>query len=298
LETAKMLAASSTSRASRKSWQFQTPKSEFFGGLVKEIATMSRLYRNLPVIVVVGGIALAAGAASAEGWGSLKGRFTYDGTAPVPTKLNIDKDQAVCGTHDLVDQSIEVGSTGGLANVAVWVRSKVKVNPDFEKTANDKVTLDNHNCHFEPHAIGLRVGQTLTIKNSDPVAHNTKVDGQNLQVNPLIPAGSSVDQSIDAPETLLVPVSCSIHGWMHAVLVVRPNPYFAISDKDGNFEIKDLPAGEWEFQVIHERSGFVTDATVGGQEVKWPKGHVKWTIEDGKTTDLGEMKLGAAQFNK
>ena len=85
---------------------------------------------------------------------------------------------------------------------------------------------------------------------------------------------------------------------MHAWMVVRPNPYFAISDKDGNFEIKDLPVGELEFQVWQERSGYVTDAKIGGQATKWPKGRVKWTIEDGKTTDLGEMKLAAAQFNK
>jgi plastocyanin len=250
------------------------------------------------LLTLMSGIELATGVASAAEWGSIKGRFTYDGTPPVPVKLTIDKDQAVCGGHDLVDQSVEVGPTGGFANVVVWVRSKVKVNPEYEKTAADKVTIDNHNCHFVPHVVGARVGQTLVIKNSDPVAHNTKIDGQNLQINPLIAAGTSSEQAIDAPENLLVPVSCSIHGWMHAQLVVRPNPYFAVSDKDGKFEIKDLPVGEWEFQVIHERSGYVTDANIGGQATTWPKGRVKWTIEDGKTTDLGEIKLSAAQFNK
>lgn len=259
---------------------------------------MSCLYRRLLMLVVAAGFALAASAASAAEWGSLKGRFSYDGVAPVPAKLTIDKDQATCGGHDLVDQSLEVSATGGIANVIVWVRSKVKVDPSFEKTAADKVTLDNKNCHFIPHVVGLRVGQTLVIKNSDPIAHNTKIDGTATQINPLIPAGTSNEQSIDGPETLPAQVSCSIHGWMHAWMVVRPNPYFAISDKNGNFEIKNLPAGEWEFQVWQERAGYVTAATVGGQEVKWPKGHVKWTVEADKTTDLGEMKLGAAQFNK
>ena len=259
---------------------------------------MSRVNRILTALVVVASVALATSAANAAEWGSIKGRFVYDGTAPVPPKLTIDKDQATCGGHDLVDQSLEVGPTGGVANVVVWVRSKVKVNPEFEKTATDKVILDNKNCHFIPHVVGLRVGQTLQIKNSDPIAHNTKIDGLNTQVNPLIPAGTSVDQSIDGPETVPAPVSCSIHGWMRAWMVVRPNPYFAVSDKNGNFEIKDLPAGEWEFQVWQERPGYVTDATVGGQAVKWPKGRVKWTIDADKTTDLGEMTLGAAQFNK
>ena len=47
---------------------------------------------------------------------------------------------------------------------------------------------------------------------------------------------------------------------MSARLVVRPNPYFAVSDAKGNFEIKDLPAGELEFQVWHEHCGYVQKA--------------------------------------
>lgn len=262
--------------------------------------------RSLMALIVVAGLAFAGAAANAAEWGSIKGRFVYDGTAPVQAKLNIDKDQATCGGHDLVDQSLEVAPTGGIANVVVWIAAKtidnkpqkVKVNPGFAKTADAKVELNNKNCHFIPHVVGLRVNQTLVIKNSDPVAHNTKIDGLNTQINPLIPADTSSEQVIDAAENVPAPVSCSIHGWMHAWMVVRPNPYFAISDKDGNFEIKDLPAGELEFQVWQEKSGYVTDASVGGQEVKWPKGHVKWTVEADKTTDVGEMKLGAAQFNK
>ena len=52
--------------------------------------------------------------------------------------------------------------------------------------------------------IGVRVGQTLEIKNSDPVAHNTKIDGINLQVNPLIPAGASDDEVISASLRILL----------------------------------------------------------------------------------------------
>ena len=102
-----------------------------------------------------------------------------------------------------------------------------------------------------------------------------------------------------APRTLPAPVSCSIHGWMRARMVVRPNPYFAISDKDGNFEIKDLPAGELEFQVWQENARLRHRCRRRRPEKsKWPKGRVKWTIEADKTTDLGDMKLEAEQFNK
>ena len=81
---------------------------------------------------------------------------------------------------------------------------------------------------------------------------------------------------------------------MNAKLVIRPNSFFAVSDAKGNFEIKNLPAGEFEFQVWQERAGYITKAEVGGQNVIWPKGHVKWTAPG----DLGAIKLSADQFNK
>ena len=104
--------------------------------------------------------------------------FVFDGTAPAPA--NIDDRQGssdVCGGHDLVDQSLVVATDGGLANVVVWVRSKVKVNPDYAKSADDKGDARQPLLPFRAARLGLRVGQTLVIKNSDPVAHNTKIDG-------------------------------------------------------------------------------------------------------------------------
>jgi plastocyanin len=236
--------------------------------------------------------------APADDWGNLKGRFIYDGKAPDPTKLTIDKDQQICGDKGLVDESLVVDSSGGMANVVLWIRGKAKVHPDYEKSADATVVLDNKGCRFNPHVQGVRVGQTLQIKNSDPVAHNTNIVGRNLQVNPLIPAGSASDQKIEAPENLPANVSCNIHPWMKARVVVRSSPYFAISKKDGSFEIKNLPAGDLEFVVYHERSGFVQDAETKSGKVNWPKGVMKVTIEPGKDTDLGDIKLAAAQFNK
>ena len=119
---------------------------------------------------------------------------------PGSCRLKIDKDLEVCGKHDLEDEGLVVGPSGGIANVVVWLRSKVKVSPKFDATKADKVILDNKNCHFVPHVVGLRTGQTLVIKNDDPVAHNTKIDGLNNQMNPLIPASATSEQAIDVAE--------------------------------------------------------------------------------------------------
>ncbi|HEX4000769.1 MAG TPA: hypothetical protein VHX65_19630 [Pirellulales bacterium] len=230
-------------------------------------------------------------------WGSIKGRFVYDGKVPAPVKIKVPGNinqlgGAFCGKLPLVQEDLVVSASGGIANVVVWVRNKrLKVHPDYKKTAGDTVVLDNSNCHFVPHVVGVRVGQTLAIKNSDPIAHNTKIDGLNTQANPLVPSGQTVNLPILASENLPAPMSCSIHPWMNAWLIARPNPYFAISDQDGNFEIKNMPAGDIEFQFWHERVGYLGDVVVGGQPTKWPKGRMKQTIKPDTTADLGTIKI-------
>ncbi len=249
-------------------------------------------------LISAAAVCCIASSATAAEWGSLKGHFLYAGDAPTAAKIDVTKDQETCGDKNLMNEELVVAKDKSLANVMIWCKSKVKVNPEYEKTAADTVTMDNKGCRFEPHVLGIRVGQTLSLKNSDPVAHNSNVVGKNIQTNPLIPPATTSEVKIEGPETVPALVSCNIHPWMKGRLMVRTNPYFAVSDAKGNFEIKDLPAGEWEFVVYHERSGYVTDASVKGDKATWPKGVVKLTIDGGKTTDLGDIKLGAAQFNK
>lgn len=260
---------------------------------------MRNLIRSAASCVVFALVAFT-GAAHADDWGNLSGRFVYDGKAPAPAALNINKDVEFCGKAPApVDESLVVSDKGGLANVLIWVRTKgVKVNPEYEKTAKDKVILDNSHCRFDPHVVAMRLGQTLEVKNTDPMGHNTKIDfvGNN-GFNQSIAAGETMDPSgITSPETNPINVSCTIHGWMTGKLLVRPDPYFAVSDKDGKFEIKNLPAGtELEFQVWQERPGNLDKAMIDGKPAA--KGRFKYTIKPGNN-DLGEIKLDPKQFAK
>ena len=195
-------------------------------------------------------------------------------------------------------EDLVVDPNGGLANVMIYVRGQPKVHPDYEKTTSDTVVLDNKGCRFDPHVAAVRVGQTLQLKNSDPVVHNVNIVGRNLQANLLLPAGGTSDVKIDVPETHPAMVSCNIHPWMKGRILIKSSPYFAVSGKDGSFEIKNLPAGDLELVVYHERSGYVTDAKLKAGNVTWPKGVLKVTIKPDQDTDLGEIKLPAKQFNK
>ena len=95
-------------------------------------------------------------------------------------------------------------------------------------------------------------GETVTLKSSDPTNHNVNFQLKNLNQNPLIAPGSQMDVMPDSPERTPGPVSCSIHPWMMAYWMVLDHPYFAVTDENGNYEIKNAPAGTQKVVVWQE----------------------------------------------
>lgn len=261
---------------------------------------MANRFACVAFIALVVGV---AGSVQAADWGDLTLQFVLDGKAPAAKPLTVNKDQQVCGKEKLVEESLTVGADGGIANVFVYLRpatgAKVSIHPDLQKLAGTEVVLDNKGCRFEPHVAVLWTSQVLLIKNTDPVGHNTKIDVlENPPVNPIIPAGGSLKQSFKKEERLPASVSCSIHPWMQARLLVRDNPYAAVSDAAGKVTIPKLPAGDWQFQIWHEASGFIQEVKDGaGKSVKWSKGRADFKVKAGGT-DLGVFKVAPKAFSK
>ena len=182
-----------------------------------------------------------------------------------------------------------MGKDKGLANVAIFVRTpKIPVNKQYEKSAGDTIVLDNKDCRFQPHIQKLRVGQTLEVKNSDSVAHNTNLLGRNLQGNPLLAAGATADFKAEGPELIPANVSCNIHPWMRGRVVVTSNPYCDVSKEDGTFEIVNLPAGDLEFQIWQENAGYL-DVKNAGLVPSGGPGRFKVSLEPGKDKDLKDI---------
>ncbi len=260
---------------------------------------MTRFPRLSSAVLVAFGF-LAAGSAHADDWGTIKGRFVLSGDAAAPVELKIDKDVDVCGKHKLVAEELMVGGDKGVANVVVFVRDKgVKVKPEAAAAAaSTKVVLDNKDCRFQPHVTFVQVGQELVVKNSDTIGHNSNIATQkNAPSNNLIPAGGEATVKFTTDEAIPAQVTCNIHPWMKGWLVVRPNPYAAVSAADGSFEIKDVPAGEVELQFWHEKAGYIAEMTIGGKSEKASKGRKKVAVA-ASGTDLGEIGLAPAIFQK
>jgi len=243
---------------------------------------------RLPRAVLASIMFLVAAPAIAEEWGTVKGKFKFKGTPPTPVQLNAN--DPICGNPKLSSEELVVGADGGIANVVVFVRSKdVKVHPDVAAAAKKPVMLDNKGLRFEPHVVAVQTGQELEIQNSDKCGHNSNVTPlKNDPSNNLIPAGGKSTLKFTAEESVPVPVACNVHPWMKAYVVVRGNPYSAVSKPDGSFELTNLPAGELELAFWHEKAGFLKKVTINGKEETLSKGKRQVKVATAGT-DLGDV---------
>ncbi|RIK85229.1 MAG: hypothetical protein DCC67_04210 [Planctomycetota bacterium] len=247
-------------------------------------------------------IAVTTSSVSAAGWGTVKGRFVYKGTAK-PEKITPTKDVEFCGKHDLVDETVAVGKEGGLQNVFVYLYTargkKVDVHESYAAGSEAKV-LDNKGCRFEPHAMTLWTEQPLEIRNSDEgVGHNTngQLLVQNPKFNEQVTSGSPITKKFSKSEPIPTKVACNVHPWMSAFVLIRDNPYMAVSGEDGSFVIENVPAGKQDFVFWHEAKGNLKDLAVGKGKAD-RKGQVSLEVKDGETLDLGEIAVTSAVLGK
>ena len=244
-------------------------------------------------------VASEASSSSAE-WATLRGQFVYDGQPPEPKFLAATKDVEFCGKNQIPDESLVVNqANNGIADIVLYLRKKPsKISSSYDEGADQMVVLDNSLCRFEPYIQFVRTGQELVIGNKDAVGHNTNLGGltSNPAFNQIIPALGSHKVTFDEPERRPVPLSCNIHPWMNGYVVVKDHPYMTKTDRDGNFEIRDLPTGEEiEVQLWHGSGGYIRDVSGANAEIS-RKGRVKLTLDG--DFDLGTVKVDPSNFEK
>jgi len=242
------------------------------------------------------------GLAHSQETGTLKARFVYGGAAPVPEKINVNKDNGFCGLFPLASESLVVDKESkAIKNVVFSVytgRRGSKLDPVERKPKT--VTLSAVSCRFEPHVLCLQAGDTLELVQRDPVGHAANL---SFFINPasigfINPRGPKV-LKIDKAEPGPIPVTCNIHPWMRAYLVVLDHPFVSVSDDQGHIEIKDLPVGnELVFRLFHESlPRAIPELVIDGQNVPVDRNLIRLMIKPGMN-DLGTIVIPAAAFGR
>lgn len=211
--------------------------------------------------------------------GTITGMVKFAGPQPPRKPIEGMAGNAYCNGHcngkPPLEEKWVFGKNGDettFVNVLVYVAKGLegrKFTPP-----KDPAVLDQVGCVYTPRVIGVMIGQTLQIRNSDATLHN--VIG-NLKANKSFNEGMSVQNGIlekvfQNPE-FKADFRCFMHPWMVAYVHVMEHPFFAITGADGTFTLRGLPPGEYEIAARHESSRFEVSPerakiTVGAGETK------------------------------
>jgi plastocyanin len=193
------------------------------------------------------------GSISPAGTGVFRGRVVLDGPRPGRKKVMVVKDVAVCGKIDHVDDRLVVGDGGGIMNAVVSIHG-VKGGRKCDSMGKEFV-LDQRGCAYNPHVLLIPVGEKLKVLNNDGVLHNIHTYST---INPAFNIAQpkvlrELDRKFSAPER--ISVRCDVHGWMSSWVIVVDQPYNAVTDENGNFEIEGVPPGTYTVECWQEELG-------------------------------------------
>ncbi len=221
-------------------------------------------------VVVAGLLMAAARPAVAEDNAVIKGKAIFKGDASKYKRkvINTQKDpnckkllNKKIGSEDVILNKSPVT----IRNVMVYVKEGLGDRKFPAKT--EPFVLDQAGCQYKPHVIALMAGQPLRVRNSDPTNHNIHfLPKVNQQYNFSQPKQDmEKDLKLQVEDTFKV--KCDVHPWMGCYIRVFDHPFYAVTGKDGSFEINGLPPGKYVLEAWHEKFGTQTvtvEVTSGG----------------------------------
>ncbi len=221
---------------------------------------MTQAFRILSTTMAIGVLAVAwslgAGrpvlpglkqaSAGSDATGKIQGRAVFEGTKPTLEPVDLKLADPVCvaaHSEPIYNEDGAVNPNGTLPNVFLYIEDGLK---GTFPSPSEPVILSQEGCIYQPHVLGVMVGQELRVVSTDPTTHNTHFLTQankNWNVSQL-PGGRPLVHRFTRPE-IMVSVSCNKHPWMDAEIGVTANPFFAVTGTDGAFTIAGLPPGTY-----------------------------------------------------
>lgn len=194
------------------------------------------------------GLVLAELPPPTYGEARVAGVVRFEGEAPAMKPIEEARHCA-----DISEEWAVIADDGGLANVLVYLENA----PASSGENREMAVLDQVECRFVPHVVGVQVGQALLATNSDLEFHNVHYAPEH---NPstnfgLETYGKKRTVRFDQPEDQPIGVKCDVHPWMQAYIGVFAHPFFAVTDAAGRYTIEQVPAGQYTLKAWHERFG-------------------------------------------
>jgi len=225
-----------------------------------------RLPKSIFLFAPAALMVLASAVAVAENnEGTIFGTVRLVGPAPSIPMIQPQADLDVCGSEARPTQSLSLGTNQGVRNVIVYLAGYTQAGASHG--TNDAIILDQRGCEFVPRIQIARSGAPLILRNSDPVLHVVRIDsmsstnGQHTLLKAATPyAGfEKIYHLANFREpTLLQVTSGNGQEWMAAYIAVLPHPWAALTDENGRFTLRNVPAGAQKIYAWHEALGVLT----------------------------------------
>jgi hypothetical protein len=198
-------------------------------------------------------------------WGTIYGRITADdATSRYRPELVAKANPGKGIPQGVPAEDLKVNAmTGGVENIFVWMSKRpASIHPDLIEPPTDPVGFGQKGFQFVPHTLVARTGQTISIANADAVVSNVhtyplKNEPVNLHIAPGVMGPQAQKIKLTTAESLPFKVACDFQPWKSAYWLIVDHPYATKTNSEGDFVIPNLPPGEHEFRVWHERKGYI-----------------------------------------
>lgn len=220
----------------------------------------NRMHRQVGLAVA---LSLAVGSSTVLG-GTLKGKATFKGEPERRKVIKMTADPACVaatsgkkvGTEKVIVGKPDDNGVRAIQNVIIYVKSGL--SEEAYDAPEGSLTLNQKGCVYSPHVTTIQIGQTLVVQNNDNTLHNIHgLPQKNAEFNFGQPR-AGMTKNLTFKKAEIFRVKCDVHPWMGAYVGVFEHPFHAVTDKPGNYEIKNLPAGEYEVVAWHEVYGKFT----------------------------------------
>lgn len=186
--------------------------------------------------------------------GAIRGKVVLAGAVPAPRKIDVTIDQYVCGAEKetgdlLLSRQKEIG------NAVVWLENPP---PGAKWPAPARaIEMDQKGCVYVPRIVIVPEGGTVNFLNSDRLLHNIHATPkENVSFNRTQPKDRTIPITFTKSE--IIHITCDLHTWMEAWVVVAAHPYYAVTGASGQFAFDSLPPGQYRVHVWQERLGTTT----------------------------------------